>query len=400
LRSLYLLASILIFSPSARAIAADAGSKPPSCQPFLFHHQAAPPYHWQKSAEEKKYSAAREDRLAKKISKLPGYGSFLDYYLPWKEEQKSLTKRVQRLECILFYAKQDTDGDGRPDWQAVIDHRPSAVLYPEDDDIDGDGTPNMLDPAPFNGRIKGDGKKIPAHLVSAEKNLQKKLMEKFGILAIDHSDEHSPAVLENLLFLLENGPSFASRLKNFRYLYAFAGHDREVDIAAYHQVAKAISIGGAHTFSGKESVPDPAILSALAHEIGHALLMEKVAAADLSRLASEFGGWEAEPAGDLYGAQFFRPHPLHGRLQENRGRRPASAGPDLSNLVSSYSTTNIHEWFAETFTASVMVSLGEKGLLGEDWRRSLITVPKSRRHHWADYNNISGGLRAWFRKLL
>lgn len=389
---------MLLFSSAACAIAADAGNKAPPCQPFLIHAKAAPPYHWEKMPAATISADEREARLVKEISSLPTYGSFLDSYLPWKKEQKSQAARIDRLDCLYFYAKQDSDHDGLPDWQAVIDRRPSPVLYPQDDDIDGDGTPNLLDPAPFDAAKKGDASLIPAHLISAEKKLQKKIMEKFGILAIDHSDQHSPAVLGNLLFLLENGPDILTKLKNFRYLYAFSGHDREVNIAAYHQVAKAISIGGVRTFPGAH-VPDSSILSALAHEIGHALLMEKISAAELASAANKFGGWKTEPAGDLYGAQFFRPHPQHGNLRHSDGRRPASVSEPAANLVSSYSTSNIHEWFAENFTAAVMVSLGEKGLLGAGWRKALVTVPKSRRHHWADYNNISADLRAYFHKL-
>jgi hypothetical protein len=323
----------------------------------------------------------------------------LDSYRRWKKEQKSLRVRVSRLECIYFYARQDTDHDGIPDWQAQIDRRPSSVLYPADDDIDGDGTENLFDPAPFDPAKKGDGSKIPPHLVSAQKKLQVQIMERFGILVIDHSDHHSQEVLGNLLFLLEHGPAMAARLKGFRYLYAFSGHDREVDIAAYHLVAKAISIGGARAFPGAGKVPNPSILSALAHEIGHALLMEKLPAQELTHLASEFGGWEAADASDLYDPSFFRPHPLHARLRERNGRSPASAEAPPANLVSSYSTANMHEWFAEAFTASVMVSLGERNLLGPNWKKSLVTVPKTRRYHWADYNNISTGLKEWFGKL-
>lgn len=399
MRLLYLLSGMLVLFSPARAFAADAESKVPVCRPFLVRTQTAPAYKRPNLTGKENFSAAREAELVKKISLLPYYGSFLDSYAPWKEEQKSTEKRIRRLECLYFYAKQDTDGDGIPDWQAVIDRRPSSVLYPLDDDIDGDGTPNLLDPAPFDARRKGDGSKIPTHLVAGEKELQKEIMEKFGILAIDHSDEHSPAVLANLLFLLENGPGLASRLKNFRFLYAFSGHDREIDIAAYHQVAKAISIGGKRSFPDTVRIPDPSILSALIHEIGHALLMEKVTATDLARLAREFGGWKTEAAEDLYGKQFFQAHPLHTQLRQQKGRRLASAGAAPQNLVSSYATSNVHEWFAETFTASVMVALGEKGLLGHGWPGLLVTKPKSRRHYWADYNNISPGLRAWFDKL-
>jgi len=386
-----------LFTLVPRTNAAEIVEKRPACRPFLLHSQAAPPYHWESPPAKLSFSPQREEFLVKEISKLPSYGSFLDSFRLWKEEQKSLRKRVSRLECIYFYAKQDTDGDGLPDWQAQIDRRPSAVLFPADDDIDGDGTSNLLDPAPFDPAKKGDGSRIPAHLVAAEKKLQAQIMEKFGILAIDHSDRHSPEVLGNLLFLLEHGPKFASHLKNFRYLYAFSGHDREIDIAAYHLVAKAISIGGIRAFPSAGKVPNPRILSALAHEIGHALLMEKVAAGDLAGLAKKFAHWDVEAKEDLYSEAFFRPHPLHLLLRNKGGREPASAGgPDLSNLVSSYSTSNMHEWFAEAFTADVMVSLGERGLLGTNWRKELVTKPKSRRHHWADYNNISAGLRAWF----
>jgi hypothetical protein len=191
-------------------------------------------------------------------------------------------------------------------------------------------------------------------------------------------------------------------LKNLRYLYAFAGHDRKVDIAAYHWAAKSISIGGASAFPGPGSEGhDIHILEALAHEIGHAFLLERFQPEEVREIAERFGSWKfLAKAGkeSLYSAAFFRPHPLY--RKPGKKRVPASSIPGKdSNIVSNYALTNAHEWFAEAFSAAVMQELGRRGLLGISWQDKLRERPK-KREGWADYNNLSDSFRSWLEQRM
>jgi hypothetical protein len=375
------------------------------CRPFRIHRLSQPPYGWREPSPGE-LTAAREAALVKKISALPTYESFWNIYHRWKKSEPSLEARVRQLSCIYFYAGQDTDHDGIPDWSAVIDQRISRVLYPQDDDIDGDGSANILDPDPFRAAVKNTAPpgEVPAHLVAKEKDLQAEIYRKFGILAIDNSDVHSRQVLKDFLFLLQNGfpPRFIPGLKNLRYLYAFAGHDRKVDIAAYHWAAKSISIGGAGAFPGPGSEDhDIHILEALAHEIGHAFSLERFQPEEVRKIAEKFGSWKLlakTGKEDLYSAAFFRPHSLY--RKPGRKRAPAASIPGKnSNIVSNYALTNAHEWFAEAFSAAVMQELGEKGLLGLSWRNKLRERPENR-EGWVDYNNLSEGFRSWLRRRM
>jgi len=349
-----------------------------------------------------------ESGLLRKLSEIKTYSPFVTSYHSWLAQRPDALEyddRVEWLKCILFFAEQDTDGDGVPDWTALIDGNPSRVLYPQDSDIDGDGTDNVLDPAPFNAKVKGRRApiKLPAHVKDSRPEvavLQATLFRKFGILAINHTDRHSPAVLRNLLLLLEHG--FTSRLirglGGFRYIYAFAGHDARINIAAYHAVANAISIGGMQAYPADTRQLQLPIIATLAHEIGHAFLMHQISPGELKQVSENYGDWRevfTDPTElTLYSAAFFTPHP--------RRRLASIAPPDAkkSNLISGYAATNIHEWFADAFAAAALLRMGEARRLGQEWRERLVEVPSRSKDYWVNYNNLSDGLLSWIRNKL
>lgn len=225
---------------------------------------------------------------------------------------------------------------------------------------------------------------VPSASVGAEcasvVHLRRALEEEFGLKAEDKTDRHSPRVLHNLLLLLREGfPSGSMRsLSSLRSFYAYAGHDTRYDLAAYHEKEKAISIGGAAVWSGKEAT-DFLILSTLAHEIGHAWVFGKLSAPELARLGEEEGGWIKLPGSEgLKAEAFLAGHP-----------NPAAAGLSITSKLAS---RNVHEWFADAFAAAAMHRLGEKGLLGENWKKKL--RGKIGRHSWVDYGRLQPGLRA------
>ena len=223
-------------------------------------------------------------------------------------------------------------------------------------------------------------------------SLRAELQSKYGILAQDKTDEHSPAVLRDLLMLMDDVfcRTTLRNLGHFRYLFAYEGHDDHYDVAAYHWEASAISIGGKGTYPGAPDGPGQIqILSALAHEMGHAFLMERVSPAELEEISKAYGGWEpvfhGEPAAeDLFSAPFFALYP----------RAPAPS------FASAYAAKNIHEWFAEGFSAYALNVLGGRGRLGKHWQSRLVFTPKLRGDYWADYNHVSVGFTRWLRAKL
>src|SRR5690606_30863060 len=93
---------------------------------------------------------------------------FKKYFKEWLVEDKgrtSMRERIDWVKCLLSYIEMDTNGNGIPDWSAIIDERPSRILFPEDEDIDGDGIINVLDARPFNvdSSIPNKGV-VPLHL--------------------------------------------------------------------------------------------------------------------------------------------------------------------------------------------------------------------------------------------
>lgn len=251
------------------------------------------------------------------------------------------------LQCLLHYLRTDTDHDGIPDWTALIDQKPSRILFPKDSDMDGDGIENIMDPEPL---IKNSSQKnilfFPPHLYSKNKEVlfwQEALWKRFEILAIEHTSDHSEHVLKDVYtLLLKTFPNKAPRwLKRVKHLYAFEKHDDEFDLAGFHYEAQAISIGGSLTYNKKlSSHKHQRLLSTIAHELGHAFLLEAINPREFQALGENFG-WKAvygdKKLSSLYAEQFFRELPN-------------------STFFSDYASTNTHEWFAESFAESILAT--------------------------------------------
>lgn len=371
------------------------------CTPFKVHQQVqlpAPPdisvprtlpKDWEKTTSEK-------------IGGISTQNDFPKIYENWlKRHPRDLTEteRYVWLNCLLFYTSIDTNRNGIPDWSALLDQQPAKNLFPEDPDQDGDGILNVFDPQPLvKTAPRTESAEIPIHLkIDAQKRpeahfLQDSLYKEFRILAVDHTDEHSPGVLRELLFLLRKG--FAKKLitglKTIKYVYAFAGHNHAGNIASYHWQAQALSVGGMSSYPNEELNPQTKIdmLSALSHEIGHAVLFEKLCANDLADVSHRFSDWSAvknsQMNNSFFSPVFFEPFPL------KQGR----------NIVSQYALVNRHEWFAESMAASVLNNLGKSGELHENWRHALIRNPLNSPQYWVDYTKISDDFRHWFKILM
>lgn len=309
--------------------------------------------------------ADTEIRLIDEIARLEKNGDFRQATLRWRNllsfnsRYRSLHERNLLFQCILNFLRMDTDKDGTPDWTAIVDRKVSALLYPYDADIDGDGIENVLDADPMLKSASLETQavktgKIPPHLRArsqAVRYWQEKLWHEYQILAIEHTVSHSPAVLRELYFLLKYTlpPGFKRRLANVQYLYAFASHDANYNIAAYHKQLHAISIGGRGTYPDSLTGDDRnRLLHALAHELGHAFLLQNFSAADFKALVRR-NGWnkvirKETEVQSLYDAAFFLPHP----------EEPESTLDSDKRFVSAYSFKNAHEWFAELFATALL----------------------------------------------
>lgn len=372
------------------------------CTPFKVHLHAqlpGPPHisvpkilpdNWEKTARDK-------------IGRVKTQNDFPRIYESWlKSHPRDLTEteRYLWLNCLLHYVTIDTNDNGVPDWSAIIDHQPAKILFPEDPDQDGDGILNVLDSKPLTAaknKITSYPNGIPAHLIIDSRKrpeaslLQEKLFKKFRILAIDYTDEHSPMVLRELLFLLQKGftKKLISELK-INYIYAFAGHDPTRTIASYHSQARALSVGGMSSYRNDDIRLQVKIdlLSALSHEIGHAVLFEKISAYDLADISTKFSGWKEIKNSELSDL-FFSPA-FFETFTFKQGR----------NIVSQYAMKNRHEWFAESLAASVLNDLGKSGALDENWRNALIKDTSGSSEYWVNYTNISDDFRGWFKVLM
>lgn len=313
----------------------------------------------------------------------------------------------------------DLNGNGTRDWTARIDGRVSDVLYPADIDLDGDGVENILDPAPMNALISQAARNpagVPLHLAldGDAGKIQSALFREFGILAVDHSDRHAPAVLEAVRAVFAAMPEAArKRLKSVQVIYAFAGHDRNVNIAAFHRIARALSIGGVASYGAESELGDDVrvgLVGSVAHELGHAFLFDCMSANELGEVGIRFGNWRsalgAEPIRDFLSPSLFRPHPFRA-LARLAGRNKIEARELIgrsvwreSNVVSEYATTSLHEWFADAFAASFVQRIGSLGRLGPQWQAHLNRPPARQGAFWVNYNNVSKEFRAWLEKRL
>ena len=316
--------------------------------------------------------------------------------------------------CIAHYTRLDLNRNGVPDWTARYDGRTSDVLYPNDEDLDGDGIANVLDPEPLRKSPKsaatGIGIGIPTHLAMTDERaaIQARIHSEFGIIAIDHTDRHSLSGLEALEEVLRHALPAEARLKlkSVRYVYAFSGHDSSVNIAAYHRQAMAISIGGAQAHGDDDGTERSRtrLKAAIAHELGHAFLFDEVGAKELGVIASRFGHWQTVIGDSKLSsltddARLFRTHPLRAlaRLARPKGERNFTTLGlwREANLVSEYATTNVHEWFADAFAATLLHRLGEKGRLGPGWRLYLQGLSGAHDGYWVNYLNLSPRFRDW-----
>lgn len=319
--------------------------------------------------------------------------------------------------CVSYFTSLDQNRNGVRDWM-VVEGTSGEVLAPLDEDIDGDGLTNVLDPDPF---VTSASKKpftraeVPEHLaMEGERGrVQREIYEKVGVLAVDHTDRHSLGVLEAFrdVAVRALSPGFEKKAPSLKYLYAFKGHDPRSDIAAYHREMKAISIGGISSWSeGPRSTEDRVrVLAALAHETGHAFLFDKMTPEELARTGSRFGNWSATPVAHFHDEKLLKKaHPfrkLAGLLRGSRHEAHVFMSRSVwveSNIVSRYSTTNMHEWFADAFAADVLQRLGERGLIPAsdgDWKKSLALAPNGR-EWWANYNNVTPGFRLWMKSKL
>ncbi len=342
---------------------------------------------------------AWEEKLPAKISGRSGHADFAKHYKTWvarSPRAKTAEERWQWLTCLEHYTSLDSNKNGVPDWSAISDRMPATSLFPQDPDQDGDGVLNVLDSNPLtpSETAAADASGIPVHLRITRPettDLQVKLFREFGILAIDHTDKHSPEVLAEFLFLLRKGFSkkFISSL-NLKYIYAFAGHDPGGTAAAYHWQARALSVAGLHSYKGTGMTDEIRLdlLSSLSHEVGHAVLFDKLTTRELSKISADYSGWKpvsnAEIKDEFYSPVFFQ-------------ALPADTG---KNIVSQYAMKNRHEWFAESFAASVINKLGHTGTLGKNWRPALRKPAFAGASYWVDYTRISVDFRNWFETLL
>lgn len=428
----FLIISLSLLSGALLAHAEDEAS----CRPFRVHLAAVVPAPPTAFLSVSSPTTARENDLVTAIAGVRGHADFPRSWREWLMQNPQMLNQSERaawLSCLFFYVRQDTDHDGTPDWTALVDHRPSRILYPFDEDMDGDGTPNILDPAPLNRQLPTKKEKaitkknLPAHLrLKGEAgSAQEALFHRHHILAIDHTDQHSAAVLKEFVQLLDQGfPAGAlQKVTSLRYFYAFAGHDARHDIAAFHREAYALSIGGISTYEHNDldQATRIRVLVALAHEVGHAFVFDRLTPSELRAAGSQFGGWNESTSAkpeeqgnphlttvndDFYAPKFFTAHVLAlparhvGRgLSELFGFVSAPRWRERS-IVSQYATRNLHEWFAESFAAHILNRYGESGFLGRNWQRSLVLIPEHHSDYWANYNNIAPAFRQWLEQRL
>jgi hypothetical protein len=346
-----------------------------------------------------------EEQLPAAIGKIRTQQEFPRVYKTWLDLHPNIYSERSRFEwltCLLSYASRDSNGNGIPDWGTIIDNAPTQILFPQDPDMDGDGVINAFDSAPLDVKIGKlfHQKALPPHLrINRRKRreaaeYQEKLFREFNIVAIDHTDIHSPIVLKELYLVLKNGFSkeLLKKLNNIRYVYAFAGHDPLAHVASFHAGAQAISVVGVASYGARPLAQQERIdlISTLAHEIGHAFLLKKLTAEELAQIGAKYGGWQQLTSSDLPDSFFsrvlFQPYFFKVADSESFQR---------NNIVSQYAMTNRHEWFAEAFAGQILYKLGKLHMLGASWREMLNRNPSGGHGYWVNYNNLNDDFRQW-----
>jgi len=345
-RIVFVLSLLFLFSP-------DLGAETQACRPFRVYHGAQLP-ETPKIVRPRTLPPHWEKEIVQQITLLEQNGDFATLY--WKTRPRFLHKktRYEWLHCLAHYLKMDNDNDGVRDWTAIVDRQPSRVLAPHDTDMDGDGLDNVLDPNPLDKNFSvAHINAFPAHLRSKDAAVfhwQKKLRDDYGIIAARGTTEHSPFVLSEFHALLQKHftPNFIRSLQSLRTLYASQAHSEDHKQAAYFHDMRAISLPGIEVYDGPLSgTRRRKLLSTLAHEIGHAFLLDKLKP-DVLRSLCEENGWRgvfhADITDSFYSEAFFRRHP--------GWSTPTEAVKN--NFFSDYAYKNAHEWFAEAFAESLV----------------------------------------------
>lgn len=312
-----------IFLTSLSAQARDPSEF--ACFRFRVHLNAELP-----PVPSKKKESVLPAALQKKIAQWENELTFL----------KDLKARQDWISCIKNFIFLDSDKDGIADWTAIVDGKPSRILFPQDIDLDGDGINNVMDSNPYELNKKKEELSIPLHLSlqGDGKIWQEKIFQDFGILALNHSDLHHPQLLKIIYSLLKlNTFKNLKGNKPYKYIYAMKARNPLGQIAAFHPTADAISIPGESSFGKQlDENENCKISSALLHETGHAFLFKSVSADALADLVNQHGNWDLEkhPGMDIWDKKFQLRHE-----------------DESSQFVSEYAKTNVHEWFAENFAA-------------------------------------------------
>src|SRR5205823_3878007 len=123
-----------------------------------------------------------EEVLLSSISKVRSQKRFPEIYDRWKSDVSPLpaaNERYEWLKCIQHYVNSG-------EWTAIVDEKPSHILYP----IDVDQTFGIVTKKTIPSIFR-----IPS-LRPQTSLYQKELFNKYGILAVDHTDQQSPIVLK------------------------------------------------------------------------------------------------------------------------------------------------------------------------------------------------------------
>jgi hypothetical protein len=228
------------------------------------------------------------------------------------------------------------DGDGVPNWKSHILFPGS--LFEDDLDIDGDGVPNFLDESPYNANVQNH--RLASVYSESNPDLVKDLavITEAGITLVDYTDEFSPVVVAEIAknlrkpFWRKNGKC----LKKLRYVLSYKSMNQARAKGYYLSPIAAIALPGRRLVESGIFESDKQLSDTITHELGHVAAYSCVQAPRLATLATVLGGWPSpeKPVANLEDEHFLTP------MRENQ--KPLS-----------YSFTNIHEWFAETFVIAM-----------------------------------------------
>jgi hypothetical protein len=261
--------------------------------------------------------------------------------------------------CDYSRIDWDSDGDGIRDWG----FRPEfgELLLPNDDDIDGDGIQNVLDFEPFVVNLKPSNtpSHLPSHLLGfsslrSERDthdvqmLQNVLFQETGIIAIEYDDSLSKELLLAVIDIYRRAlsTSTAKKLTRLKYIYAFQRLDDPRAVGYFIEPLNAISVLGTNGLKNANFEANSLdSYSSVAHEIGHAVVFSLLTPKSLVEFAQKYANWPISDAGTFYDSSLFR-------------RFSGSPHQEMP-FPSMYARTNVHEWFAESFSAYVIAKTGK-----------------------------------------